>query len=414
MRFLPFALCIALAIPAWAADDVRPVSEGERAAVAAAADYLSRGPEAIYARLSNASPLRQLPKAQALDEIEVRLGPPAGATWELQTIVPALKDEMTSFAVSFPSGADETVLFHMAGDKIDNLRILAEPSDVAPLFPVEAAAAPVEEKSRLPLGLGLLGVALSLAAAFVPRFRHALLVVVVAAVGAAVYLGVPWPKREPAVVQAGLKPGLPRLAALLPLRRAIAAGTGGIDAAFRQIPPKGLAHDVAMLWKAQADLQQMHIDDAARALGAFASPSQTPLVEILRARLAFFQAKEVDAVVAYEHAVSLGPGRDGLWLEAASALETLGFAEHAEAYLRRLARIGSRDANVYYSPAMLAGARNKDADAENALYRAWNLRPAERRALFSEAALWATLRRPRITGVIPLNSAAEATFTSAS
>jgi len=157
----------------------------------------------------------------------------------------------------------------------------------------------VEEKSRLPLGLGLLGVALSLAAAFVPRFRHALLVVVVAAVGAAVYLGVPWPKRERAVVQPGPKPGLPRLAALLPLRRAIAAGTGGIDAAFRQIPPKGLARDVAMLWKAQADLQQMHIDDAARALGAFASPSQTPLVEILRARLAFFQAKEVDAVVAY-------------------------------------------------------------------------------------------------------------------
>src|SRR5262249_17145195 len=52
--------------------------------------------------------------------------------------------------------------------------------------------------------------------------------------------------------------------------------------------------------------------------------------------------------------------------------------------------------------------------AENALYRAWNLRPAERSELFSEGALWATLRRPRITGVIRLNSAAEATFTSGS
>src|SRR5205085_10923298 len=109
------------------------------------------------------SPLRRLPKAEALQEIEARLGPPAGATWELQTVVPALKDEMTSFAVSFPSGADETVLFQMAGDKIDNLRILAEPSDVAPLFPAETAAAPVEEKSKLPLGIGLLGAALSLA-----------------------------------------------------------------------------------------------------------------------------------------------------------------------------------------------------------------------------------------------------------
>ena len=115
----------------------------------------------------------QLPKAAALDEIEARLGPPAGATWELQTVVPALKDEMASFAVSFPSGTDETVMFQMAGDKIQNLRILAEPSDVAPIFPVEASAAPVAEKSPLPLGLGLAGVALSLLAAFTPRMRHA-------------------------------------------------------------------------------------------------------------------------------------------------------------------------------------------------------------------------------------------------
>src|SRR5438477_13003961 len=93
MRLLSLAFCIALAFPAWAADEVRPVSDGERAAVAAAADYLSRGPEAIYTRLAPASPLRQLPKAQALDEIEVRLGPPAGAIWELQTIVPALRSE---------------------------------------------------------------------------------------------------------------------------------------------------------------------------------------------------------------------------------------------------------------------------------------------------------------------------------
>ena len=185
MRLLAAAVCAALALSARAADEVRAISEGERAAVAAAADYLSRGPETIYARLADKSPLRHLPKQQALDEIEVRLGPPAGATWELQTVVPALKDELTSFAVSFPSGADETVLFQMSGDRIDDVRILAEPSNVAPLFPAETAAAPVEETSKLPLGLGLFGATLSLAAAFVPRFRHALLVVAVAAVGAA-------------------------------------------------------------------------------------------------------------------------------------------------------------------------------------------------------------------------------------
>src|SRR5437763_918386 len=87
------------------------------------------------------------------------------------------------------SGADETVLFRMAGDKIDNLRSLAEPSDVAPLFPAEASAAPAAEKSRIPLGVGMIGLALSLLAAFTPRLRQVMLIVAIAAVGGGVYLG---------------------------------------------------------------------------------------------------------------------------------------------------------------------------------------------------------------------------------
>ena len=416
MRLVRFALCLAVATSAWAADEVRAISDGERAAVTAAADYLSRGPEAIYARLASASPLRALPKADALEEIEVRLGPANGATWELQTVVPALKDEMASFAISYPSGADETVMFEMQGDTIKNVRILGEPSDVAPLFPAEASAAPAPgETSRLPLGLGLAGMALALVAAFMTRLRRPLIATAIVAVVAAAYLGAGDKLLAPKpTAVAAKKIGYPRLGVLLPLRRAMAAGTGDVDAAMKQVPLKGLPHDVAALWKAQVDLQQMRVDDAARALSAFPSPSQTPLVEILRGRLAFFQAKEVDAVVAYEHAVNLGPGRDGLWLETASALETLGFNDRAEAYLRRLGRMGSRDANVYYSLAMLAAEKEKDGDAENALYRAWNLRPAERSQLFSAVALWSTLRRPRITGVIRLNSASEATFTSGS
>ena len=60
----------------------------------------------------------------------------------------------------------------------------------------------------------------------------------------------------------------PRLGALLPLRRAIAAGTGSVDAASHQVPVKGLAHEVAALWKAQADLQQLRVDDVAGTLRA--------------------------------------------------------------------------------------------------------------------------------------------------
>ncbi len=430
-------LCLSLLVvclttaSARAADEVRPISNAERAAVAAAADYLGRGPEAIYDQLAASSPLRLLPKADALEEIEVRLGPPGGATWELQTIVPALKDEAASFAISFPSGADETALMEIVSEggayKIKNLRILAEPSDVKPLFPAEAAAAsgPAEEgPSKMPLAAGMIGAALAFGSALTFRIQktvaRVMLALSVAGIAGGAYLGIRNDPRfdfskasaAPEPVVAAKAVTYPRLGVLLPLRRAMAEGTGGVEAAYQHIRLKGLPHDVATLWKAQADLQQMRIDDVARALRAFPSPSQTPLAEILRGRLGFLQAKEVDAVVAYEEAVNLGPGRDGLWLETASALETLGFNDRAEKYFRRLGAMGSRDANVYYSLAMLAAVRGKEDDSETALYRGWNLRPAERQELFSAAALWSTLRRPKITGVIKLNSASEATFTS--
>lgn len=53
MRLVSFALCLAVAVSALAADEVRPISDAERAAVTAAADYLSRGPEAIYQQLAS-------------------------------------------------------------------------------------------------------------------------------------------------------------------------------------------------------------------------------------------------------------------------------------------------------------------------------------------------------------------------
>src|SRR5207248_6067080 len=119
--------------------------------------HLGRGAEAVYDELAQASPLRRLPKKDALREIEVRLGPPAAATWELQTVVPALEDETASFAISFPSGADDTVLMQMAAEngayKIRDLRILAEPSDATALFPVEAAAAATKAPSSMPLAI---------------------------------------------------------------------------------------------------------------------------------------------------------------------------------------------------------------------------------------------------------------------
>ena len=74
--FLPL-----LAFPAIAAaHEIRAISEMERAAVQDVAAYLSRGPQAIYEQLATKSPLRTLSQSKALQEIEVRLGPPNGAS----------------------------------------------------------------------------------------------------------------------------------------------------------------------------------------------------------------------------------------------------------------------------------------------------------------------------------------------
>src|SRR5262245_26134659 len=94
-----------------AAAEVRPVSDAEQAAVQIAADYLARGPVAVIGKLSADSPLRGLPRLE--EEIEVRLGPREGAQWELQTVVPALKDRMAAFGVSYPSGFDDALMFSM-------------------------------------------------------------------------------------------------------------------------------------------------------------------------------------------------------------------------------------------------------------------------------------------------------------
>src|SRR5260221_4928225 len=406
------ALLLAAAAGVRAAQ-VRPLSEGERAAVQTSAAYLSRGAEAVYEQLAPSSPLLKLRKEDALAEIETRLGPPAGATFELQTVVPALKDDTAAFTISYPSGIDETAVFEMTPDnRIANLRILAEPSLNAPPFPPEkatdtTAAEPENGPSHVPLLLGMLAAFLGIVAASILKLnataaKSILAVCVLLAAGGG-WLGLhddPRLEAAPKAAPATAEKTYPRIGSLLPLRRILAAGVGDVDAAYRQVAIGGFAKDVATLWKAQYDLQQMKLPEVERALKAFPPPSSTPLAEILRGRAAFEQAKEIDTVVAYERAIDLGPGRDALWMEAAQALDTLGFDDRAHGYLTRLINIGSRDANVYYSAAVLAVAHDREDDAEKTLRQAWTLRPAERASLIRAGTLWSTLRRPSISAAV--------------
>lgn len=405
----------------------------ERTAVQDVAAYLSRGPQAIYEQLATKSPLRTLSQQSALQEIEVRLGPPNGASWEMQTVVPALQDKTAVFTVSYPSGLDETVTLDFVRDngafRINNMRILAEPSPTPQIFPplktnTTAIDSHEFDSTRVSLALGLMAMLLTIGASiFITSRRKLALQMCVAALPlVAIGIGVAYlrdsrfdfrPQATLASLDGRAKPAVLPLASLLPLRRTMTAGTGDFDATFNKVAIRGVCREVAELWKAQADLQQLRTKEVAEVLRRFPSPADVPLVEIMRARLAFAEGNEVDTVVAWEHAANLGPGRDGLWLEAAQALSTLGFSERSEQYLKRLEKIGSRDANVYYDSAVIASTKNRDETSEAELKKAWNLRPTERGEIIRAGAFWELLRKPAFADIISLSSTAEATFAAA-
>ncbi|HEX9982258.1 MAG TPA: hypothetical protein VGF69_03260 [Thermoanaerobaculia bacterium] len=412
--------------------EMRPLSEAERAAVQIAAGYLSRGPAAVYEQLSASSPLRRLDQAAALQEIEARLGPPTGASWELQTVVPALQEKNAVFTIEFPSGFDDTVIWDFTQENgawhIDDVRILALESartQVFPPLPKKSAAAVDEEekKSEPPYGLlllaGIAGVGLAAGAAFIEN--EALTRPMVAG-GALILLGTAAfafksderfslaPPPPPPVAEKK-ESGYPKLATLLPLRRALAAGED-VETLKASLPKKGRAADVATLWIAEADLQQMKIKAVKEALKRFPSPSNVPLAEVLRARVALFENDEAAAAIAYEHAVNLGPGRDGLWYETAQSLRTLGFEDRASGYLARLDKIGSRRADVYYSLSILSATTNKLDDASRQLKEGWKLRPAAREEIVSAAVLWSVLRRADAVQTISLSTPDEAVVPS--
>lgn len=428
-------LVVSMASLPLAASEVRAISDAERAAAGHAAAYLSGGPEALIQRLSPSSPLRKMPAAEAAREIEVRLGPPAGAMWELQTVVPALRDKVAVFDIAYPSGVDETAIFELSksGDTytIDNLRILAEESSQKAIFPAppKEADKPGEQPPRkfpadkAAFGLCLAACAIAVAAALLRRGNKGLVMVaipgaVVLAIGAvslAMFAGEHTRVETRAshdAAKAAANDTYPRLAALLELRRALASGreTTNIPTAAAG---SGAAHDVGRLWKAQMDLQQMRIDHAKRTLASFPVPSSIPLVEILRGRLGLFEQDESASAVAYEHAVSLGPGRDGLWSETAHALLALGYEDRCIKYLDRLDRIGSRDADVYYILSMFKAFKDKEDESQQLLSTAWSLHPAQRAQVIGIPILWSVIRKPDTARFINLSAPDDAAVTSA-
>jgi hypothetical protein len=401
----------------------RSLSDAERAAVQYAAQYLSDGPSLLYAALSADSPLRQLPADEALREIEVRTGYRTGARWELETVVPSLKDRIAAFSVLFPSGADDAVLFEMVLDegvyRIRSIRTLGEPADGAIKSRDTSAPAPVGTATGprlLILFAGLAGVSLSIAAAIVrtPVYSRGLLMAAAAVfIGTFIFEANRFRNALKSSAEAAnsltsqADAGILRLGGLLPLRMALTGGGTSPDFARSTGGQTDDAIQVASAWKAQSELQHMRLDAAEESLATLPAASAIPLVELLRGRIALMRSKEVESALAYHRAIELGPGRDGLWSEAHAALELLGYEDRAEALLRRLDVIGSRNSAVYFQLAVKEVRADNLGDFERLAVIAWTMEPVDRRDLVEGLGIWDLLRTPSFAELIKLNSPAE-------
>ncbi|MHB0968699.1 MAG: hypothetical protein ACYC7A_10085 [Thermoanaerobaculia bacterium] len=398
----------------------RQVSQAERAAVEFLVRYLEGDRDAVWNAIEPGSPLHALGRDAAMREIEARLGPPLGAEWDLRTVVPSLADRVAVFGVSYPSGLDDTVSIELSPSRaIRRVTVFAEPSpfaDPAMLHDSvleEKKSEAVSDSSRAIFILGLVGLLIGLSAPLI-RLGSRLFAAAALFAGLAMFAGAfTWEALSTAAPQTVLQaepaavPAPVRLGALATMRRMMAtSNSADAVAAFQQLP-QGEARAIAQLWRAQADLNAMRFAETEATLKRFPQGSAVPLVELLRARLAIARSREADAAVAYEHVTALGPGHDGIWGEAANAFWTGGYSDMAKAYLQRMARIGSRDAGVYYVLAQFAVIDGKQDRASECFRAGWQLAPVERAAVLSEPMLWTVLHRQELYPLVALNTARE-------
>jgi hypothetical protein len=409
----------------------RELSEAERAAVGLAADYLQRGPEAWWKKLSANAPLRRLGRAGALEEIGVRAGPSDGASWELLTPGPKLGPQTAAFYVELASGLDETLILHLVdegGWKIESLRISAEPAGASskpepkhPSKPVPArvsdpapAAGPPAWLSLALFALGLAGAAGAFLLARKGKRRLALIAGSAAvAVGVAVGLWM-WlaaaPGNPMTPVARALRPaprvvdvGFLRLGPLGPLRWALAEGKDREEIERRLAAPVDdpALREVQTLWRVQYLLLESDLKGAGDALAGLPSASQAPLAraplaDLLRGRLAFRRYQREQTQAYYDAAIAGGLDTDALHLESALGKAVTDQEDLADAELTLLTQTGSRLSEPWYTAARRAAAEDRLSEAEDLLLQAWRLEPATRAELFDDPVAAFLLTRPKL------------------
>ena len=412
----------------------RPLSPAERAAVAFAVDYFSRGAVAWVPSLSETGRFAGLPPADAEAEIEARVGPTDGARWELRTIGPDSKDTSAIFSVDYPSGVDTAFVLRVAwnGDtwRIVDVRSLdepesrlasAEPGPPASAKPPSAESPPLSSSRGLAapaVFLALSVVLLGLSIAYSRRRRMFPFLVggsvaAAAAAGGLTFLAgtptAPPPPPEPVRKQAAESSGAgARLGPLRELRRSIATSTSvGIDQILQTPAPDPAAARVARVWAVQCSLRDRDLKGAGRILREIPQDARIPQAEILRARLAFLENRSADVARAYAAAVSRSPDHDGLLFEAGQVLRLISEEGSADAYILEAAHKGSRMAEVHYTQAAYWVRQEKGVEAEKWFRQGWSLRPVERTALLGQSFFWDLLRRPGLYAALQLDSSSE-------
>ena len=427
----------------------RELSEAERAAVELAAGYLDRGPEAWWDRLAADAPLRRLGREAALEEIGVRAGPADGASWQLLTPGEKLGPRAAVFGVELPSGLDETLVLRLVdegGWKIADVRITAEPLAAAPPRPDVArtpartgAAAPVSAPApvdrttllRVALGLFLLtlaGATGALAAAYLGKSRPALgsgAVTIVAATGLGICLWTashaavrtPAPRPAPAPPPAADPSGLVRLAALGPLRRALADGGDRAEIEHQLAAPAAdpALRGIQELWRAQYLLLESDLKGAGAILDRFPPPApgsapalgRAPLADLLHARLAFRRLQRGPTQELYDAAVDDGLDVDAVRLESALAKSLTDQDDLSDVELSRLTEMGSRLGEPWYAAARRAALEDRIGEAEDLLLRAWSLEPIARADLFEDPVFAFLVTRPKLFPAFQFGQAEE-------
>lgn len=395
--------CTALAAPARAGSlaPPRPLSEAEEAGALLAAEFLTSGPDAVWAGLSTGSPLRRLGRDEALKEIEVRLGAPQGARWELRTPPAGYPADRVLFSIEHPSGLDQAVELRFSREgalrRLRSIRSFVEPplrtADVVASGTARDDGARRRERLRIVLSSGAAALAAGgFVAALLARRRRALAATliaagVVAAAGSRLALlggGAALPDAG-----GGSPENLVRLSAALEGRQRIEAGqpvalgtgSGAVEVALRT-------------WSAQIAQQGGDAPRATRLLAAVPDSREVPWADVLRGRLAFMERRSKESVAAYQRLIDEGLYHDGLLSESLEAFSILGYPTGRDWSLEKLVRQGSRSPRTRYLLAReLRQARNL-ADPLDAFRSAWRIRPLDRNSLFSSEWLWDELAKP--------------------